>query len=213
MGEQKSTSDQAAHQHRTARQFRQPSPLFRWANDQGLLGRPGRALVLGAGLLAEATALRDLSWKIDALETPTSLAARSDFYAEWETKSPGCRVVASLDDVHAPFDLIVITHVLEFVPSPAERTALLSACRDRLALDHGRLLLSLRGWSDVNAARTKRPAGDGFVTGLGTWTRGFTRSEAEALIQEAGLTLSEGPQGARSKSPEQVRLVCRRVEK
>lgn len=204
--------EQVVHQHRTARQFKRPSPLFRWANDRGLLSQPGTSLVLGAGLMAEATALRDLEWKVDALETPESLAARSDFYDQWAAESPGCRVVTTLDDASSTYDLVVITHVLEFVRSFSERSGLLLTCRDRLAVD-GRLLLSLRGWSDVNAARTKRPSDDGFVTGLGTWTRGFTRSEAEALVRDAALEPTPGPQGTRSKTPEQVRLVCRRAER
>jgi hypothetical protein len=196
-------------QHRTARQFKRPSPLFRWSADVGLLDRPGRAFVVGAGLMAEATSLRDLGWKVDAMETPESLAARADFYDGWREQSPGCRVLSSVDEAGHDYDVIVITHVLEFVPSPRERRRLLKSCAERLARN-GAVLLSLRGWSDVNAARMKRPSGDGFVTGLGTWTRGFSRDEAEALVRSAGLDLGRGPQGDKSRTPEQVRLVCRR---
>lgn len=202
-------SNHRSSQHRTARQFKRPSPLFRWSADQGLLDPPGRAFVLGAGLMAEATALRDLGWKVDALETPESLAAREDFYHEWREQSPGCRILSSVDEAGHAYDVVVITHVLEFVPSPRERRLLLKSCADRLA-DNGAVLLSLRGWADVNAARTRRPSGDGFITGLGTWTRGFTRIEAETLVRSAGLEPGRGPQGDKSKAPEQVRLVCRR---
>ena len=205
----KRSAHDGAHQHRTARLFKQPSPLFRWASDQGRLDRPGRAFVLGAGLLAEATALRDLGWKVDALETPESLAARVNLYQHWTEASPDCRVITADVDAGYGYDLIVITHVLEFVSSPPMRLALLASCASRLA-ETGYLLLSLRGWSDVNAARTKRAAGDGFVTGLGTWTRGFTRQEAVAMVRSAALEPTVGPQGERSRTPEQVRLVCRR---
>jgi hypothetical protein len=174
-----------------------------------LLDQADHAFVLGAGLMAEATALRDLGWKVDALETPASLQARAEFYREWIDNSPGCRVITADDEAGNGYAVIVITHVLEFVPSPSERLRLLVSCAERLAKD-GLLLLSLRGWADVNAARNKRPDGDGFVTGLGTWTRGYTREEAIALTSAAGLELAPGPQGARSHTPEQVRLVCRK---
>jgi hypothetical protein len=195
-------------QYRTARRFNRPSPLFRWALTMELLQIPGRALVFGAGLMAEATALRDLGWKVDALETSASLLNRRDLYEEWSAKSPGCRVFSEMADSRSSYDLVVITHVLEFVPSPVVRTRILRECARRLDKE-AILLLSLRGWSDVNAAKRKTPASDGFVTGLGTWTRGFDVAEASKLVRSVGLEVFTGPRGIRSRFPEQVRLVCR----
>jgi hypothetical protein len=198
-----------ALQHRTARRFPRPSPLFRWCAEVGLLAGAGNALVFGAGLLVEARALAERGWNVDALERPDSLARRSELYAEF-SRLPKARVISALDQGKRRYRLIVVTHVLEFIEDADERTDLLAQLVSRLA-PQGRLLLSLRGWSDVRAAKTQVARGDGIVTGLGTWTRGFTLEEALELIGRVGLTVETGPRTGRSKTPEQVRLVCRRM--
>jgi hypothetical protein len=162
-------------------------------------------VVVGAGLLLEATRLAELGWKVDALETPASVDRRREIYAHFAA-SPSCRVVSSGDKL-ARYGLAVCTHVLEFVEDPAERLGLLRLVVDRLSTD-GLLLLSLRGWSDVSAARRAVPRGDGIVTGLGTWTRGFSVEEAKEMVRGAGLRVTAMP-NPKSKTPEQVRFVCR----
>ena len=196
-------------QFRSARRFQKTSPLFRWAEERGDLNKAGRALVFGAGHLGEATALSQMSWQVDAVELPESVALRPEVYADFD-KREGCRVLTSLQAARKAYDLVLVTHVLEFVESPKERRETLRDLGRRLA-SNGKLLLSLRGWSDVNAAKKRTPRGDGVVTGLGTWTRGFTTEEAEKLLASAGLTVSANPRSTKSKSPEQVRLVCQRL--
>jgi len=200
----------ADRQYRSARRFSQPPPLFRWCRDRGLFDRPGRALTFGAGFLREAEELADLGWAVDAVETAPSLEKRPALYEAF-AKRYRCRVVTDLESARGPpYRIVTATHVLEFVEDPDERLALLRSLAARLTTK-GHLLLSLRGWSDVRAARQKRPRGDGVVTGLGTWTRGYSTDEALSLIESAGLATDDSPTGPRSRSPEQVQLVCRRA--
>jgi hypothetical protein len=195
-------------QYRSARRFQQPPPLFRWAKDNGYLDPPGDALVFGAGHLGEARALADLGWRVDALETPDSVSRRADLYDEFALQ-PGCRVITTLDRGRKDYRLIVVTHVLEFIEQPRERRMTLRQLGAQLAAN-GFLLLSLRGWADVNAARKRVQRGDGVMTGLGTWTRGYTVEEADQLVASAGLKVTASPRSKRSSTPEQVRLVCQR---
>jgi hypothetical protein len=167
----------------------------------------GRALVFGAGLLVEAAFLADKGWFVDALETPDSVARRDSLYSEF-SKRPGCAVLTSLREASPPYDIVVATHVLEFIEDPEERSELLSALV-RMLGGNGRAYLSLRGWADVLAAKSKIARGDGIVTGLGTWTRGFTIEEAVNLIERAGLEIEMTPHTERARAPEQIRLVCR----
>ena len=46
-----------ANEYRSARRFKNPPPLFRWADAQGYFSEPADALVFGAGLLREAIEL------------------------------------------------------------------------------------------------------------------------------------------------------------
>ncbi len=194
-------------QHLSARRFRQSSPLFRWCTERGLLDGPGNALVVGAGLLVEAVELAETGWRVDALETAQTLAHRSDVYASFEMRA-GCRVLTGLNAARTRYRIVVVTHVLEFIENPKERGQLMQAVASSLTAN-GRLLLSLRGWSDVNAAKRQEPRGDGIVTGLGTWTRGYSVAEAQELLQSAGLSTACMP-NPKSKTPEQVRLVCQK---
>jgi hypothetical protein len=197
-----------ANEHRTARRFSRPSPLFRWADQQGLLRPDGRALVVGAGLLAEAEALLGMGWTVDALETSQSVEHRRELYEGFE-RARGARMLTKMAPIGLLYRLMVITHVVEFIEDPGERLALLRAATARLAAE-GVLLISLRGWSDVRAARRAAPRGDGVVTGLGTWTRGFSVEDAKDLLARAGLAVVASPH-PRSKTPEQVRLICKRA--
>jgi hypothetical protein len=166
----------------------------------------GQALTFGAGFLSEALFLVGRGWTVDALETPASVERRKAMYSEFEGQSKA-RILTSLDDARTRYRLITVTHVLEFIENPRERKAALRELATRVAAN-GNLLLSLRGWSDVMAARRPTPRGDGIITGLGTWTRGYTVDEARALVQSAGLLVRHTPHTPRSKTPEQVRFVC-----
>jgi hypothetical protein len=167
--------------------------------------------VFGAGLLLEAGALADRGWSVDALETPERVARDPELYASFDSR-PGCRVLAELGTARSRYHLIVVTHVLEFIEDPVKRHRLLSGLGRRLSND-GLLILSLRGWSDVRAARVLKPRGEGFVTGLRSWVRGFTTAEALDLVSGSGLEVVGGPRTTRSSRPEQVRLVCRKPRK
>jgi hypothetical protein len=193
------------YQHRSARRFARPSRLFRWAQAEGFLDPPGRALVVGAGLLVEALALLEMGWAVDALETVESVHRRPELYRAFSERARA-RVLTSVRPPGLKYRLVLITHVLEFVEHPAERLALLRDVADRLTTD-GQVLISLRGWSDVRAAAHATPSGDGVVTGLGTWTRGFSVAEAKELLAAIGLTVVASP-NPRSSTPEQVRLIC-----
>lgn len=155
----------------------------------------------------EAEALAQLGWRVDALETKTSVHRRESVYAEFAAR-PGVRTITGLEAARKKYRLIVVTHVLEFIEAPRERARVLRDLAGRVTRE-GILLLSLRGWSDVRAAKRQEHRGDGIVTGLGTWTRGYTVEEARSLIAEAGLEVAATPH-PRATSPEQVRLVCRR---
>jgi hypothetical protein len=155
----------------------------------------------------EAEALAELGWRVDALETETSAGRREIVYAEFGARS-GMRMITGLDAARKKYRLIVVTHVLEFIEAPRERGRVLRDLAGRLT-SQGLLLLSLRGWSDVRAAKRQERRGDGIVTGLGTWTRGYSVEEARSLISQAGLEVAATPH-PRATSPEQVRLVCRR---
>ncbi len=196
------------NEYRTARRFKNPSPLFRWADSQGYFSRPGKALVFGAGLLFEANELLNRGWTVDALETSNSIERRKIMYDEFRLR-PGCRVIVTLDSASPLYSVITVTHVLEFIENPQLRDNLLCSLADRLA-DVGSLLVSLRGWSDVLAAKKIERRGDGVVTGLGTWTRGYSIDEANELVERAGLQVVAGPQGKRARKPEQVRFICRK---
>jgi hypothetical protein len=197
-----------AYEYRSARRFANPSPLFRWADAHGYFLRPGKALVFGAGLLVEANELSGRGWKVDALETSSSIDRRRQLYTQFEDR-PGCRVLATLDLAYPKYRIITATHVLEFIEDSQIRDELLRSLANRLAKT-GHLLISLRGWSDVRAAKTAKSRGDGVVTGLGTWTRGYTIDEANEFIKRAGIRAVASPHGLRAKAPEQVRLVCQR---
>jgi hypothetical protein len=145
---------------------------------------------------------------VDALETPASVERRTDLYAAFASLD-GCRVITDLSQGRSKYALVVVTHVLEFIEDVDERTKVLTGLSQRLR-QNGRLLLSLRGWSDVRAAKTQSPRGDGIVTGLGTWTRGYTVAETQALLASASLEIEQTPH-PRSKTPEQVRVVCQKV--
>lgn len=163
---------------------------------------------MGAGLLIEARALLALGWQVDALETANSARRRPDLYASFSVEH-GARLLTEMGRPQRRYRLVVLTHVVEFIEDSAERLSMLGAAADRLTT-HGHLLISLRGWSDVRAAKTATPRGDGIVTGLGTWTRGFTVAEAKELLADAGLSIIASPHPL-SKTPEQVRLVCART--
>lgn len=205
-----SKDERKPRQHLTARRFKNPPVLFRWCDSLGFFDKPGTALVFGAGLLAEADALIQKGWTVDALETQTSIEARSTFYKTWVEDNKKGRVFSDLAETRRKYRIITVTHVIEFIPEPGLRQGKLSDLRSRLTND-GKILLSLRGWSDVNAAKHKHRIGDGFVTGLGTWTRGYTIAEAKKLLESAGLSVDSTPHGPRANSPEQVRLVCRKT--
>ena len=117
-------------------------------------------------------------------------------------------MITSLDQARARYDLITVTHVLEFIEDPRERVATLRELGKRLKRT-SHLLVSLRGWSDVLSAKKPTRRGDGIVTGLGTWTRGYTVAEARELIDAAGLVIAGAPHGPKSQAPEQVRFVCK----
>lgn len=174
-----------------------------------MFDKPGTALVFGAGLLAEADALARKNWTVDALETQASIEARSEFYDTWVKHYQNVRIITDLTQTKRKYRIITVTHVVEFIPDPSLRRSILRDLRTRLTND-GRLLLSLRGWSDVNAAKIRHQRGDGFVTGLGTWTRGYTMAEAMSLLESTGLSVDSTPHTSRAKSPEQVRLLCRK---
>lgn len=193
-------------QYRSARRFRNPSPLFRWAEARGLLVPRGRALVFGAGLLLEAERLAELGWEVDAVETTASIARRQDLYLAFAERS-SCRVLDGTVSLADHYALATITHVLEFIEHPRQRRTLLSDITSKLDSE-GVLLLSLRGLADVLAARHATPRGDGVVTALGTWTRGFSVAEAKELITAAGLVITGAP-NPKSRTPEQVRVICR----
>jgi hypothetical protein len=193
------------HQHSTARNFKKPPPLLAWYLKGALVPKPGRALVFGAGFLREAEALISLDWKVDALETKASVERRRELYASF-TRNPGCRTITRLAEGRSEYQVITVTHVLEFIERPKERVELLREMASRLT-KRGHLLLSLRGWSDVLAAKSQTASGDGIVTGLGTWTRGYSTEEASDLVRLSGLSVVASPRTPRSKVPEQVRLV------
>jgi len=195
-------------EYRTARRFRKPSPLFRWCQARGCFSGPGRVLVFGAGLLLEAEILAELGWKVDALETSDSIARRADVFEAFSHRK-GCRVISATAAARPKYQLILVTHVLEFIENPRQRQQILGDLASRLG-QKGVLLLSLRGWSDVKAAKNPRRKGDGIVTGLGTWTRGFTTTEARDLVENAGLEVADGPMGEGSRTPRQVRFVCKK---
>ncbi len=197
-----------ANEYRTARRFKHPSPLFRWADSQGYFSRPGEALVFGAGLLVEANELLNRDWTVDVLETSDTIERRKTIYDEFRLR-PRCRVIATLDLARSCYNVVTVTHVLEFIEDPRFRDDLLRSLADRLA-GEGSLLLSLRGWSDVLAAKKVERRGDGVVTGLGTWTRGYSIDETNELIKRAGLQVAASPQGKRARRPEQVRFICRK---
>jgi hypothetical protein len=180
--------------------------LYRWAAERELLTPAGAALVFGAGLLTEALDLSARGWSVDALETTASVERRIELYAGFGARE-GCRVITSFAQARARYQLVVVTHVLEFIESVKERNDVLAELAHRLRRD-GRMLLSLRGWSDVRAARSQIARGDGIVTGLGTWTRGYTVAQARNLLSSARLDVEQTPH-ANSKTPKQVRLVCR----
>lgn len=196
------------NEYRTARRFKNPSPLFRWADSQGYFSRPGKALVFGAGLLIEANELLNRGWTVDTLEISDAIERHKIMYDEFRLHS-GCRVIATLDPARPYYDIITVTHVLEFIENPHLRDDFLRSLADRLA-KAGSLLLSLRGWSDVLAAKKVERRGDGVVTGLGTWTRGYSIDEANVLVKRAGLQVVASPQGKRARKPEQVRFICRK---
>jgi hypothetical protein len=206
----KSKGNYEPRQHLSARRFKDPSPLFRWCDSLGIFDKPGAALVFGAGLLAEADALVRRNWIVDALETRASVEARSDFYNTWAEGYRNVRIITDLTETKRKYRIITVTHVIEFIPDPALRCSILRDLRTRLTND-GRLLLSLRGWSDVNAAKNKHRSGDGIITGLGTWTRGYTMAEAKTLLESTGLCMDSTPHSSRAKSPEQVRFLCRKT--
>jgi hypothetical protein len=175
-----------------------------------LLDTPGAALVFGAGLLLEARELHKRGWTVDALETEESVRRRPELYESFAAVE-GCRVVTDLGHCRRQYDRIVVTHVLEFIQQRGKRERLLADLGERLRPD-GRLLISLRGWSDVCRAKRTTPEGDGVTTGLGTWTRGYTVQEAEDMVRRAGLEVALRP-SPKSQTPEQVRLVCSRPTK
>lgn len=119
-------------------------------------------------------------------------------------------MIRSLADTGRMYRAITVTHVLEFVDSPDERLSLLTSLRDKLARE-GDLFLSLRGWQDVNVAATRQRHSDGIITGIGTFTRGYSVDEASALVNKAGLVVSASPHGPRARFPKQVRFVCRKA--
>lgn len=197
------------NQYRTARRFKNPSPLFRWAEQSGLLQAPGAALVFGAGLLGEAVWLSSRGWKVDALETIDSIKRRESIYVPFANQGH-CRIIGNLAMARKRYNLITVTHVLEFIENPEQRVCLLRQLTQRLT-NKGILLLSLRGWSDVLAAKHQAAQGDGIVTGLGTWVRGFSIPEGLDLAKLGGLRVVRTPHGRRASSPEQVRFVCQRL--
>ncbi|MEV0194873.1 methyltransferase domain-containing protein [Nonomuraea sp. NPDC050691] len=189
-----------------ARRFSRPSPLFRWAESRSYFSSPSQGLLFGAGLLVEASALADRGWSVDAVELPQTIVRHVDEYLEW-SRRPDCRILVDLQDLRPLYDVIIVTHVLEFIENRRKREKILKTLARHLA-PKGKLLLSLRGWSDVNAARKREKSGDGVITGLGTWTRGYSLDEAIHLIASAGLSVSESPSGIRARHPEQVRIIC-----
>lgn len=160
-------------------------------------------------MLGEAEVLLRDGWTVDALETPESIARRSDLYAAFSAR-PAARVISSIEQARRSYRLICVTHVLEFIEDPPSRLEALRELRTRLS-PRGHLLLSLRGWSDVLAASKAYPRGDGIITGIGTFTRGFSLEEAFELLEATGLKVVDSPHGPRAKKPEQVRLVCQAV--
>lgn len=174
-----------------------------------MFAHPGYALVFGAGLLVEAQALADLGWTVDGLETPESVGARPQIYERFGAHRR-CRVLTGLSSARHSYRVIVVTHVLEFIPSRQDRRRVLLDLGTRLS-SSGRLLLSLRGWSDVLAARIQDRKGDGILTGLGTWVRGYSVLEALDLIHQARLVVVDSMHGPKARNPEQVRVVCGRT--
>ena len=111
-------------QHRSARRFHHPSPLFRWCQERGLLYKPGNALVLGAGLSVEVMELVQLGWTVDGVETVAGEEQHSDLYERlrWESN---VRIVTSIKVLRRRDRASIATHVFEFIPDPRRRTALL----------------------------------------------------------------------------------------
>jgi len=195
-------------QYLSARRFSNPSPLFRWAETQGLLDKPSRALVFGAGHLLEAEVLLARGWQVDAHDTPDCIGKLANAYSAFGQQK-GARVLNAQTAFRPLYRLITLTHVLEFIQDPQRRHSTLQHLGERLSKE-GIILLSLRGWSDVNAAKTKRKDGDGITTGLGTWTRGYSVEKATALVRSCGLHIYRSPMTTRAMQPEQVRIVCKR---
>ncbi len=202
------TAASAMVEYRTARRDARISPLLRWWLHETTPRPIGRALVFGAGLSLEGLVLAERGWAVDVLDTIETVRRREDIYSAFG-ELPGCGVITHLSQGRGNYSLIVVTHVLEFIPPPRRRLRFLEEMGRQLTPE-GDLLLSLRGWDDVLATNHRAPMEDGIVTGVGTFARGYDRDQAEALVRSAGLTVSREPDLAPSRHCRGVRFVCRR---
>jgi len=87
------------------------------------------------------------------------------------------------------FEVVVNNFVLNVIEDQAERKTLVERLKGFLG-EGGRLVLVARATGEINGGAKKggwEVFGDGYLTGLGTFQKGFSKKELLALGKAAGL--------------------------
>jgi hypothetical protein len=203
----------------SARLFRCSAPILRKSAVQQLLAdnHGGRIVEIGAGCLRNALYLQHLGFRVTVVELPALRQRFYNYYRGFEAAGGGFvrwpEVRGALagpptSSWRGPFDLAIMTFVIETICRPRLRLALLRECRTHLR-QGGSLIISVRGLADVGTARAKGArCSDGYLTPLKTFIRPYDRPQLEQLLRGAGFRTVQFLHAANTVAPELLHAVA-----
>lgn len=192
-----------------ATNFSNPAFSVKVAADTGIIIPTFHILEFGAGNLRNALYITSKfsNIKYIVVERQEAINRFHSSYAEFRQRGGQLLKEVSSELV---VDIVVCTFVLETIcPSSQRLSALLSL---KQTLDKGGILIaSFRGYKGIRGTKYERcPAGEGFITPLKTFVRGFSIPEVEEFLGDAGFSGFETLRKYRVEKPDNIHITARR---
>jgi hypothetical protein len=188
-----------------ATNFLTPAFSVKAAVDTGIIAPPLHVLEFGAGNLRNALYVTgkfpDIRYTV--IERQEAISRFHGNYVEF--KKRGGQLLQEVSD-DLVVDVIVCTFVLETICPSSQRLSILLSIKQALGKT-GILVASFRGYKGIRGTKYERcPAGEGFVTPLKTFIRGFSVTEVNEFLEDAGFINVETLKKYRVVSPENIHI-------
>jgi len=191
----------------SARHFRNPAPVLRHPRIRQILDQHHGAHVIeiGAGCLRNAAHLQERGFRVTAVELPEVAAIFESEYSRFRRMGG---TVSHQVGTHRKFKIALATFVFETICDRSLRKRVLESLGKQLERD-GILIMSVRGPKDVvTASNAGVRCSDGYLTPNRTFSRGFTRAQAERFLSSCGFRQIEFLHKPRTKEPKLLHLVA-----